>query len=89
MANMDTDTGASTDAIIGLAKDVGELKGIVSAQMTAINHQTTAMNNLSTSFNQLSAKVDKLLVYPVWAMALAFVGAALAFVWKTSGLPLP
>ena len=42
MADMDANAGASTDATIGLAKDVGELKGIVHAQMTAISNQTTA-----------------------------------------------
>lgn len=80
MASTDTDMPVPT--IVGLAKDVGELKGLVSAQ-------TNAMNDLSSRFNQLSAKMDKLVVYPVWAMTLAFVGAAPAFVWKTLGLPLP
>ena len=81
MADIGTDAGAGTDAMIGLAKDVGELKGLVSAQ-------TNAMTDLSARFDQLSAKVDKM-AYPVWAMAPAFVGAALAFVWQTLGLPLP
>ena len=56
MASTDTDMPVPT--IVGLAKDVGELKGLVSAQ-------TNAMNDLSSRFNQLSAKMDKLVVYPV------------------------
>lgn len=76
-------TDVKTDlVIVELAKDVGELKGLVSAQ-------TSTMNELNARFNHLSAKMDNLIVYPVWAMTLAFVGAALAFAWKTLGLPLP
>lgn len=78
-----TDANTKTDpVIVGLAKDVGQLKDLVSAQ-------TNAMNDLSTGFNQLSAKMNKLVVYPVWAMAFAVVGAALAFAWKTLSLPIP
>lgn len=74
MANTDTNT------IVGLAKDVGELKGLVSAQ-------TSAMNDLSARLSQLSSKVDKLIVYPVWGMTVAAIAAALAFIWKTLGSP--
>lgn len=74
MANTDTNT------IVGFAKDVGELKGLVSAQ-------TSAMNDLSARLSQLSSKVDKLIVYPVWGMTVAAIAAALAFIWKTLGSP--
>lgn len=70
MANTDTNTSVNPDTIIDLARDVGEVKGIVTSQAEVIT-------DLSTRFNQFSAKMDKLIVYPVWAMVIAFIGKIL------------
>ena len=70
MANTDTNTGADPDTIVGLARDIWEVKGIVTSQAEVIT-------DLSTRFIQFSAKMEKLIVYPVWAMVIAFIGEML------------
>ena len=72
MASTDTDTGVSTDAIIDLAREVGEVKGIVTSQAELIS-------DLNTRFNQFAAKFDRLIVYPVWGLAAAIAGKLLGF----------
>ena len=72
MARTDTDTGVGTDAIVGLARDVAEVKGIVTSQAELIC-------DLNTRFNQFAAKFDRLIVYPIWGLAAAIAGMLLGF----------
>ena len=72
MASTGTDTGAGTDAIIDLAREVGEVKGIVTSQAELIS-------DLNTRFSQFAAKFDRLIVYPIWCLAAAIAGKLLGF----------
>lgn len=72
MASADTDTGAGTDATIDLAREVAEVKVIVTSQ-------AELMSDLNTRFNLFAVKFDRLIVYPIWCLAAAIAGKLLGF----------
>lgn len=72
MASTGTDTGAGGGAIVDLAREVGEVKGIVTSQAELIA-------DLNTRFSQFAVKFDRLIVYPVWGLAAAIAGKLLGF----------